>query len=166
MASEKNLGLKNSTVKEIKDKISNSKSLVIVDYRGIPVSGVSELRKELRKTASDIRVYKNTLVKRALDELGYDLSAFLEGPNAFVFGNEIIEPIKAVNTFGTKNKNLEIRTGIIDGKIVTAAIIKEYATIPSYEGLLSMFAGGLMEHVRTLAIGFDLYAKKLEEETN
>lgn len=166
MASEKSLSLKNDTVQEIKDKINNSKTMVIVDYLGIPVSGITELRRELRKTSSDIRVYKNTLVKRALDELGYDLSAFLEGQNAFVFGEEIIEPIKIVDKFGTKNKNLTMRTGIIDGKIVTSEVIKEYATIPSYEGLLTMFAGGLIEHVRNLAISFDLLAQQLEEKSN
>jgi len=164
MASEKNLNLKNDTVQEIKDKVSNSKALVIVDYNGIPVSGISELRRELRKTSSDIRVFKNTLVRRALNELGYNLDAFLEGPNAFVFGGDIIEPIKAVDRFGTKNKNLKVRTGIIDGKIVTADIIKEYASIPSYEGLLTMFAGGLIEHVRNLAISLDLIANKKSEE--
>ena len=164
MASEKNLSLKNNTVQEIKDKISNSKTMVIVDYNGISVSSISELRRELRKTSSDIRVYKNTLVRRALNELGYDLDAFLEGPNAFVFGKDIIEPIKAVDTFGNKNKSLPVRTGIIDGKIVTAEVIKEYATIPSYEGLLTMFAAGLMEHVRNFAISLDLLANKKSEE--
>lgn len=166
MASEKNLSLKNTVVQEIKDKLNNSKTLVIVDYRGIPVSSISELRRELRKTASDIRVYKNTLVKRALEDLGYDLNAFLDGPNAFVFGSEIIDPIKVIDQFGTKNKNLEIRTGIIDGQVVSVETIKEYATIPSYEGLLTMLAGGLLEHVRNLAVSFNLLAQKMSEENN
>ena len=166
MASERNLNLKNDVVQEIKDKLSNSKTMVIVDYKGSTVSNISELRRELRKSSSDIKVYKNTLVRRALNDLGYDLDAFLEGPNAFVFGSDIIDPIKTVDKYSTTSKLMTIRTGIIDNKVVTVDVIKEYASIPSYEGLLSMFAGGLMEHVRTLAIGFDLYAKKLEEETN
>ncbi|NLA32500.1 MAG: 50S ribosomal protein L10 [Mollicutes bacterium] len=163
MASEKNLNLKNEIVNEIKDKVNNSKTMVIVDYKGVTVSDISELRRELRKNSSDVKVYKNTLVRRALNELGHDLDAFLEGPNAFVFGEDIIEPIKTVDGFITKNKKMSIVSGIIEGKIVDADVIKEYATIPSYEGLLTMFAGGLMQHVRNFAIGLDLYAKEKEE---
>lgn len=166
MASERNLNLKNDVVQEIKDKLSNSKTMVIVDYKGSTVSNISELRRELRKSSSDIKVYKNTLVKRALNDLGYDLDAFLEGPNAFVFGSDIIEPIKTVDKYSTTSKLMTIRTGIIDNKVVTVDVIKEYATIPSYEGLLSMFAGGLMEHVRNVAICLDLYADKKSEENN
>ncbi len=163
MASEKNLNLKNNVVEEIKEKIKNSKTMVIVDYRGIPVSGISELRRELRKTSSDVKVYKNTLIKRALDDLGYDLNSFLEGPNAFVFGSDIIEPIKVIDKFGKANKSLDIRSGIIDGQIVDVSVIKQYASIPSHEGLLTMFAAGLMEHVRNLAICLDLHAKNMEK---
>lgn len=166
MASERNLNLKNDVVSEIKDKLSNSKTLVIVDYNGSTVSNISELRRELRKTSSDIKVYKNTLVSRAMNELGYDLNEFLEGPNAFVFGSDVIESIKAVDKFGKANKIMTVKSGIIEGNIVSADVIKEYAEIPSYEGLLSMFAGGLMEHVRNMAIGLDLYAKKISEENN
>lgn len=163
MASEKNLNLKNNVVEEIKEKIKNSKTMVIVDYRGIPVSGISELRRELRKTSSDVKVYKNTLIKRALDDLGYDLNSFLEGPNAFVFGSDIIEPIKVIDKFGKANKRLDIRSGIIDGQVVDVNVIKQYASIPSHEGLLTMFAAGLMEHVRNLAICLDLHAKNMEK---
>lgn len=166
MASERNLNLKNDVVSEIKDKLSNSKTLVIVDYNGSTVSNISELRRELRKTSSDIKVYKNTLVSRAMNELGYDLNEFLEGPNAFVFGSDVIESIKAVDKFGKANKIMTVKSGIIEGNVVSADVIKEYAEIPSYEGLLSMFAGGLMEHVRNMAIGLDLYAKKISEENN
>lgn len=164
MANKMILESKNSLVNEIKEKFNNSSVLVIVKFQGISVEDVSKLRRSLKNTSSDIRIYKNTLVKRALDDFGYQMDEFLEGPNAFVFGSDIIEPIKKVAEFAKVNKNMEIRTGIIDKKIVTVDIINEYATIPSYEGLLSMFAGGLLEHVRNFAIGLDLYAKKIEEK--
>ena len=164
MASTKILDAKNETVKEISEKIKNSKSVVVVKFQGIPVDEVSKLRRKLRESSSDVKVYKNTLVKRAMNELGYNMDEVLDGPNAFVFGGDIIDPIKAVAAFAKENKALEVRSGIIDGKVVTVDVINEYATIPSYEGLLTMFAAGLMEHVRNLAIGLDLYAKKLEEE--
>ncbi len=163
MASEKNLSLKNDVVQEIKDKMNDSETLIVVDYKGTDVAGISELRRELRKSDSDVKVYKNTLVRRAMNELGYDLDAFLVGPNAFVFGKDVIDPIKTIDVFGKKNKNLDVVTGIIEGKVVDVDVIKEYANIPSYEGLLTMFAGGLIEHVRNLAIGLDLIAGQKEE---
>ena len=164
MASTMILNAKNETVQEIENKIKNSQALVVVKFQGIPVDEVSKLRRKLRESSSDVRIYKNTLVRRAVQELGYDMDDTLVGPNAFVFGSDIIDSIKAVAAFAKENKNMQICAGIIDNKVVDASVINEYATIPSYEGLLTLFAAGLMEHVRNFAIGLDLIAKNLEEE--
>ena len=90
--------------------------------------------------------------------------SFLEGPNAIVFGSEILEPIKALDSFAKKHNNIQVITGIVDGEVVTLDAIKNYASIPSREGLLTMFAGGLIEHVKNLSIALNLYAEKLGEE--
>jgi len=95
--------------------------------------------------------------------MGIDLSSFLEGPNAIVFGKDIIEPIKAISAFNKKHDNVSLVTGIVNGEVVTLETIGEYATIPSMEGLLTMFAGGLIEHVKNLSIALNLYADKLGE---
>ncbi len=113
---------------------------------------------------SEVKVYKNTLVKRALDDMKIDLSEFLEGPNAIVFGKELLEPIKVLDKFAKNHKNVQVITGIIKGEVVSIDTIKEYASIPSMEGLLTMFAGGLIEHVKNLSIALNLYADKLGEE--
>lgn len=164
MASERILDEKKQTVAQITEKLKNSNSFILFKYAECSVSDMQELRRDLKKVDSELKVYKNTLVKRALDDMNFDLSSFLEGPNAIVFGKDILEPIKALDTFAKNHKNVEILTGIVDGKIVSLDNIKEYASIPSMEGLLTMFAGGLIEHVKNLSIALNLYAEKLGEE--
>jgi len=163
MASKKILEEKKQTVNEIVDKIKNSESVIIFQYQGLTVEDLSSLRKELKKVDSDVKVYKNTLLKRALDELNINLDEFLEGPNAILFGKELLEPIKIISDFAKKNDKLDIRVGIISGSVADLSVIKEYASIPSRDGLLTMFAGGLMQYAKYFAIGLDLYAKSKTE---
>ena len=162
MASSKILETKKVIVSEITDKIKSSESVVVFEYQGLTVSEVSELRKKLRDAEGEVKVYKNTLLKRALDDLNIDLNGFLEGPNAIMFGKNLLEPIKVISEFAKTHDKMNIRVGIINGERAELSVINEYATIPSYEGLLTMLAAGMMEHVRNLAIGLNLYAEELE----
>ena len=164
MASEKILNAKKETVAEISDKLKNAKSVVVFNYSASTVSDMQELRRELRKVDSEVKVYKNTLVTRALDELNVKFENVLEGQNAIIFGKEILEPIKALDEFAKNHGNVKLITGLVDGEVVTLDTLKEYAAIPSMEGLLTMFAGGLIEHVKNLSIALNLYADKLGEE--
>ena len=163
MASEKNLNLKKEVVNEISEKIKNSASVIVFTYQGMTVADMAALRNELKKSDSEVKIYKNTLAKRAFNDANIQNDEFWEGPNAILFGKELLEPIKVISKFSKSNDHIEIKTGLADGKVLTLDEIKAYAEIPSMEGLLTMFAGGLMEHVRNVAIGLDLYAKKLEE---
>ena len=162
MASSKILDTKKAIVSEITDKLKNSESVILFEYQGLTVSEVSELRRKLRETEAEVRVYKNTLLKRALDDLSLNLDGFLEGPNAIMFGKNLLEPIKVITEFAKDHDKMNIRVGIINGTTADLTVINEYASIPSYEGLLTMLAAGMMEHVRNLAIGLNLYAEKLE----
>lgn len=164
MASEKILEAKKEVVAEITDKLKNSESVVLFKYSQSTVADMQELRKDLKNIGSEVKIYKNTLLKRALEDINIDLNEFLEGPNAIVFGESLLEPIKAIDKFAQAHKNIEIVTGIIKGEVVSIDTIKEYASIPSMEGLLTMFAGGLIEHVKNLSIALNLYADKLGEE--
>ena len=148
MASAKVLEEKKTVVDEIINKIKDSQSVILFTYQGLTVSELSSLRRELKKVDAEVCVYKNTLVKRALDDLKIDLDGFLEGPNAILFGKELLEPIKVISKFAKENDKAEIR---------------EYATIPSREGLLTMLAGGMIQYVKDLAIGLNMYAEKLEK---
>lgn len=163
MASEKSLKLKSDVVTEITNNIKNSQTVILFSYQGLTVSDISDLRKKLRETDSEIKIYKNTLTKRALNDLKIDLDNFMEGPNALLFGKNLLEPIKVISDFAKANKKLEIRIGIINGDVTELEKINEYANIPSREGLLTMLAGGMIQYVKELSIGLNLYAEQLND---
>ena len=162
MASSKILEQKKQVVSEIVDKLKNSESVIIFQYQGMTVEELSDLRRKLREVESDVKVYKNTLLKRAADELKINLDDFLEGPNAILFGASLLEPIKIISEFAKSHDKLDIRVGVISGDVADLSVIKEYASIPSREGLLTMLAGGMMQYVKDLAISLNLYAEQME----
>ncbi len=162
MASAKILEQKKQIVDEIINKLKNSESVIIFQYQGLTVEELSSLRRELKNVDSDIKVYKNTLLKRAADELKINLDEFLEGPNAILFGKTLLEPIKVISEFTKKHDKLNIRVGVISGNVADLSVINEYASIPSREGLLTMLAGGMMQYVKDLAISLNLYAEQKE----
>ena len=163
MASAKILEEKKNVVNEIIDSIKGSESVLIFTYQGLTVSELSDLRRELKKSESEVKIYKNTLLKRAVDELKINLDGFLEGPNAICFGKDLLEPIKVLSKFVKEHENANITIGIIDGAPADLAVIKEYASIQSRDGLLTMLAGGMIQYVKDLAIGLNLYAEQLEK---
>ena len=162
MASEKSLNAKKEVVNEIIDKLNNANTFLLLENQGLSVADFSKLRSELKANGSSIKVYKNTLMDLALKDKKIELNEFMSGPNVYVFSKDIIEPIKTISEFAKGNESLKIKAGYIDGSVVGVDTIKEYASIPSYEGLLTMFAGGLIEHVKNLSIALNLYAEKLE----
>lgn len=161
MASEKILNLKKTVVDEISNKIDNSESVVLFSYHGLNVSDLVELRRKLTESNGELKVYKNTLIKLAADKLKLNMNDNLTGPNAIIFGKSLLEPIKTLSEFQKKHKSIKIRTGIINGAVVSDTVINEYASIPSMEGLLTMLAGGMMEHIKNLSISLNLYAENL-----
>ena len=163
MASAKILENKKKIVEEIKNKLENSESVIIFTYQGLTVSDLSDLRRELRKVDSEVKIYKNTLLKRAVDDLNINLDGFLEGPNAVLFGKDLLEPIKVISNFVKDHDKANITVGVISGSPVDLEVINEYASIPSRDGLLTMLAGGMIQYVRDLAIGLNLYAEQLEK---
>lgn len=163
MASEKILEGKKQIVSEIIDKIKSSESVILFQYQGLSVAELTELRTKLKEVNAEVKVYKNTLLKLACDELKIDIHDFLEGPNAILFGADLLEPIKVISEYAKKHGKLDIRVGVLSGKVSDKDVIKEYASIPSREGLLTMLASGMIAHVRDLSIALNLYAEKKEE---
>ena len=162
MANKKILERKQSVVDEISSKIKDSNSVVIFEYQGLTVTDTDELRKILRESDSDFKVYKNTLTMRALESLKIDLGT-LEGPKAIAFGGDAIAPIKALSDFAKKHSALDIKVGIVDGKVTDKDTLNKLASIPSRDTLLTMFAAGLMGTVRDFAICLDLHSQNLEK---
>ena len=162
MANAKIIEQKAGVVSEIKEKFENAKSVVMFDYRGLSVAEVTELRRKLRDVGADYKVYKNTLTKRALDELNIDMSEYLAGPSAITFGTDELSIVKVVDDFAKEHEALELKAGIIEGKVAGFDDLKRYAAIPSRDTLLTMLAAGLMGTVRDLSICLDLYSKEKE----
>ena len=163
MASEAILKQKQAIIDEIKDRVQNAKTIVLFDYRGITDSEVKELRVKLREANADYKVYKNTLMARAFNDLNINLNDALVGPSAFAFGDDQIAPIKILSEFAKDHPALVLKVGIVDGEIADQAMLAEYATIPSRDELLTMLAGGMIGIVRDLSICLDLYSKQKEE---
>ncbi len=163
MASQKILDQKQLVIDEIKDRASNAKSIVLFDYRGITDSEAKELRIKLRESNSDYKVYKNTLMARAFNDLGIDLNEGLSGPSAFAYSDDQIAPIKVLADFAKDHPALVLKVGIVDGEKADQAKLGEYAKLPSREQLLTMLAGGMIGLVRDLSICLDLYSQQKEE---
>ena len=163
MASEKILKQKQSVIDEIKDRAEKANTIVLFDYRGMTDSEAKELRIKLRESNSDYKVYKNTLMARAFNDLGIDLNEGLNGPSAFAFGEDQIAPIKVLSDFAKDHPALVLKVGLVDGEKADEAKLAEYATIPSREGLLTMLAGGLIGIAKDLSICLDLYSQQKEQ---
>ena len=164
MANVKILEAKQKVIDEIKGRVESSKSIVLFDYRGITDSEAKELRIKLKESNSDYKVYKNTLMARAFDDLKIDLKDNLVGPSAFAYSDDQIAAIKILTDFAKQHPALVLKVGIVDGEIADKAKLSEYATLPSREGLLTMLAGGMMGIARDLSICLDLYSQQKEEE--
>ena len=160
MANVKVIEKKAEVVSEIKNNIENAKSVVLFDYRGLTDSEIKELRNKLRDNNASYKVYKNTLTKRAMNELNIDFSEYLSGPSAISFGSDELSIVKVINDFSKDHDKLVLKAGIVDGKIATVDDLKQYASIPSRDGLLTMLAAGMMGTIRDLSICLDLYSKE------
>jgi large subunit ribosomal protein L10 len=157
---------KKQIVTEIADKFRASKSTIVVDYRGLSVAEVTELRKQLRDAGIDFKVYKNTLSRRAAEAAEITgLNDALTGPNAIAFSNEdVVAPAKILNDFAKKHEALEIKAGVIEGNIATLEEVKALAELPSREGLLSMLLSVLQAPMRNFALVTKAVAEQKEEQ--
>ena len=163
MANEKILAKKQEVIDEIKDRVSNSSSVILFDYRGITDEEAKALRNKLRENDADYKVYKNTLMARALKDLNIDIEESLVGRSAMAFGADQVGAVKVIADFAKKNQALVLKVGIIDGEVSDKEKLEKLATIPSREGLLTMLAGGMMGIARDLSICLDLYAEQKGE---
>ena len=164
MANKAIIAKKENTVNEIADRVKNASSAILFDYRGLTDSEITELRGKLREEESFYKVYKNTLMKRAFDKLSINLDNCLEGPSALALSDDEIAPIKVLADFAKDHPALELKGGYVDGKETSKEELEELSKVPSRDGLLTMFAAGLMEHVKNVAICLDLHSQNLEEK--
>ena len=161
----KNRELKERHVGEIRERFGRAKSAVVVDYRGLNVAEVTELRNRFRESDVEYRVFKNRLVKLALDGTGFEaLEVELTGPNAIAFGYEdAIIPAKVARDFSRKNNKLEIKGGVVENVYYDADGIKAIADIPNRETLIAKFLGSIQSPISKLAYVLSALAEKQEE---
>ena len=163
MANAKILEAKQTVIDEITDVAKNSASFILFDYRGLTAEEVAELRRTLRENGAQYKVWKNTLTKRAMDGLNYNLDDCLNGPSAMAYSDDSVAPIKVLSDFAKEHKALEIKGGIVDGEVASLDTIKQLATLPSREGLLTMLASGLIGTVKDLSIALNMLSEEKEK---
>ncbi|WP_434333089.1 50S ribosomal protein L10 [Mycoplasma capricolum] len=148
-------------VAEIISKIKSAQGVAIAEYKHLTVAKMTELRVQALKQNIDIKVYKDSLVRRAVEELGLvDLIPFLTQQNVFIFSNEdSISAAKLVANFAKKNEALKLKAGIYEGKVVDTAGINEVASLPSKEELYSMFASSLLYPLRKVMAAINAVAE-------
>ena len=164
--SEAIIAKKAAIVEEVTEKFKTAASVVIVDYRGLTVDEVTKLRKQLRDANVEIRVIKNSILSRAAKAAGLEgLDEVFTGPTAVAFSNEdVVAPAKIIDEFSKEAKALEIKGGIIEGKVSTLEEVTALAKLPSREGLLSMLLSVLQAPVRNVAYAVKAVSDSKEEE--
>ena len=164
--SEATIAKKAEAVKNVNEMLTNAETAIVVDYRGLTVAEVTDLRKQLRDAGIKMMVIKNKILERAVEGTDYeDLKSTFVGPTAVAFSDEdAIAPAKILKKFADDHEALEIKGGFIEKKFQTLDKINEYATLPSREDLLSMLASALQDPMRKIARAVKAVADKKSEE--
>ena len=145
--------LKQPIVQEISENIKDAQSVVVVDYRGLTVAEDTQLRKALREAGVSYKVYKNTLVNRAIAGTEFEsLKESLEGPSAFAISkDDATAPARVLAEFAKKADKLELKGGVVEGTYYDAAGIGVIASIPSREVLLGRLLGSMQSPITNFA---------------
>lgn len=157
---------KQAIIDRIVADMKEATSVAVVEYRGLSVNEAEELRRALRGDDATMKVYKNTYVDRALDELGYgELRKDLIGPNALIFsrGDSLAGPRNAVK-FAKKHPNLIVKSGVFEGKVIDREELTSIALLPGREGLISMLLSCLESPIRSFAVAVKALGEKKAEE--
>lgn len=144
---------KQAIIDEIKDKFERAESAVVIDYMGITVAQADAMRKKLREANVDYTVYKNTLVKRAIDGTDYaPMAEVLEGPSALAFSyDDATAPARVLDDAIKEFKKMEFKGGFVEGEYYDKEAIAQIASIPSREVLISKFMGSIQSPISSFA---------------
>lgn len=164
----KAIDIKKSVVEEIAEKLQKSVSCVVVDYKGLTVEQVTELRNKFRTAGIDYRVYKNTLVRRAAAQVG-NMEQFndelLIGTNAFAFSYEdVLAPAKIIADFAKANPKLKFKMGFVEGAFYDEEGLEKLSKVPSREELIAKLLGSLKAPMSNFVYMLDAVAKQKEKQ--
>ncbi|KXZ38971.1 large subunit ribosomal protein L10 [Alkalithermobacter thermoalcaliphilus JW-YL-7 = DSM 7308] len=163
----KAIQLKEQVVAEITEKLQKAASAIVVDYRGLKVEEVTELRKKFREAGVEYKVYKNTLVRRAAKQAGINElnDELLVGPNAIAFGyDDPVAPARIISEFMKSHPKLELKMGIVEGEFYDKTKVEELSKIPSREELIAKLLGSLKAPMSNFVYLLDALIKKQEEQ--
>lgn len=168
MSSEAILESKKAIVAEIVEKMKNAEAFVLVDYKGINVEQDTAFRAKARELNVDYKIYKNTFLRFAAKECGYDeLVDVLKGSTAIAFCDEdVVAPAKVVSEFAKDNalECLTIKGGVIEGSVAKLEELQKIATLPSREALLAKMLGSLQAPISNFACVINAIKEKMEED--
>ena len=164
MPNAKVLQEKQKQVAEVAAKLRECSCTIVTDYRGLNVAQMTELRKQMREAGVEFRVIKNTLIRRATAEAQLsELDSVLTGPTAIAFSkDDVVAPAKILTEFAKKNEQLQLKAGVLEGRIVDVKQIQALANLPSREGLLSMLLSVLQAPIRNFALAVKAVADQRE----
>jgi len=143
---------KEAVIRDVQTKFEQSKTVVLADYRGLNVQEVTELRKLMREAGIEYKVIKNTMTSRAAKAASIEgLDRYLEGPTALAFSyNDYVAPAKILANFAKDHKKLELKAGVLDGRVINFEAVRNLAELPSREALLTQLAGLFQSPLRGL----------------
>ena len=158
----KNLEIKKGVVADIKGKFEKAQTAVLVDYRGLNVAEVTDLRNQLRKAGVEYAVLKNTMINLAVKDMDLEgMKAHLEGPTAVAFGyDDAVAPAKILSEFAKKSKKITIKCGMCDGAYIDEAGVQALANTPSREVLIAKIMGSMMSSVSKFVYALEAIRKK------
>lgn len=147
-------------IDEIKAKLDGAQSAVVIDYMGTTVEEADAMRKTLREANIDYTVYKNTLIKRAIDGTEFaGLADVLDGPSALAISKEdATAPARELNEIIKKLKKMEFKAGVVEGNFYDKAGIEQIASIPSRDVLIAKFMGSIQSPIGKLVRTFQAVA--------
>ncbi len=158
---EATLNNKKELVSALVEELKASKSAVVVNVIGLTVEEVSALRTNLYNAGCKLRVIKNNIIRRAVNEVGYEgLEELLVGPNAVAFSNDTQSAAKIMYEFAKTNEKVEIKAGVVEGEVFDAKELKVLANLPGKEGMVAMLLSVLQAPIRNLACVIKAVAEK------
>lgn len=165
MPSEKILSKKQEIVNELAEKMQSSVAGVLVDYKGITVEEDTQLRSKFREAGVEYKVVKNTLTRFAAEKIGFDFGDVLNGTTALAISAEDpVAPAKIIAEFAKNKEGYEIKSGFLDGKVISVDEVKALSRIPSREGLIAQVLYGFNAPLTKFAYAINAIKEKLENE--
>lgn len=153
MPNDKAIKAKQEVIDKLVERFNGSCAGVLVDYRGLTVEEDTKLRRKFREAGVEYSVVKNTMTRFAAEKCGLsELDPILNGPTALAtHPTDVVASAKVIMDFAKENPNLEVKSGFVDGKVISIEEVKAYAAIPSKEVLISKMLGSMLSPIGALA---------------